>query len=120
MVDWKEILLVFASYTGSFIAALIGALARHFYHPDGFSIKRLLIDLPFICLVSMAAGGLGKYLELPDQATYALAGTASWLSSQLIAEFAKTFVRKQIEKIDDVVSGDKGEKKDEDANSGKN
>ena len=96
MEEQTNIVQVYLGFAGAFIAGLIGALARHVYHPEGFSALRLLLDLPFIALVSISAGGLASWLQLPVQAEYALAGTSAYLSSQFVTSVVRSWTKKRL------------------------
>lgn len=96
MQEEQGLLEIYIGFLGGFIAAAIGALARNVYHPEGLSPMRLLMDLPFIALVSIAAGGLGSWLDLPPQAVYALSGTAAYLSSQFVTQLVKAWALRKL------------------------
>jgi len=87
--DVSAQLKIFVGLIGAFLAAAIGALARHVYAENGFSWQRALWDVPFAMLCALVVGGLGEVFHVTPIVVYGAGGAAGYLGPQWLSDFMK-------------------------------
>ena len=75
---------IFVGILGSVIAAFIGIMARHVYHKDGYSWRRVASETPMALFAGIFAGGLGQVIGFSDLAVIALASTFAYLTPHVV------------------------------------